>query len=185
MPADPTAALQALMACDVPGLDVAGVVDAAHRSRIVRGWLDAFDAALSARSDQLHASGQGLPAEELHSRRAACRRLRAAAAAAARRSWRRRPRWPTRLAAGEVGAEHADVIADLTSKLEPEIAESFFSHQATLADDAKFESPELFGRRCRNLLSRIEAQAGIDRDQRQRRQTRLSRRIDANGMHHL
>ena len=52
MPADPTSVLQALMACDVTALDVAGVVDVAHRSRIVRGWLDALDAAVSSRSEQ-------------------------------------------------------------------------------------------------------------------------------------
>jgi hypothetical protein len=38
MHVDPIPALQALAACHVPGLDVTGVVDAAHRSRQLRGW---------------------------------------------------------------------------------------------------------------------------------------------------
>ena len=100
------------MACDVPGLDVAGIVDAAHHSRIVRGWLDAFDAAVSTRSDQLHTTGQGIPAEELHARSGGV------SAAEGRRRGRRAkvldkaPSLADALAAGEVAAEHADVIAD-------------------------------------------------------------------------
>jgi hypothetical protein len=118
----------------------------------VRGWLDAFDAALSARSDQLHAAGRGVPAEELAAR------CGGVSAAEGRRRGRRSkvldkaPSLAEALATGAVGAEHADQIANITSRLEPQIAASFFEHQAALTEDAKTESPEVFGRRCRNLL---------------------------------
>src|SRR5688572_25911363 len=139
MHVDPIPALQALAACDVPGLDVTGIVDAAHRSRQVRGWLDAFDASLSARSDQLHSQGRGVPAEEVASR------CGGVSAAEGRRRGRRSkvldkaPSLAEALAAGAVGAEHADQMANITSRLEPEIAESFFSHEAALADQARLE----------------------------------------------
>ena len=185
MHVDPIPALQALAGCDVAGLDVAGIVDAAHRSRRVRGWLDAFDAALSARSDQLHAAGRGVAAEELAARCGGVSAVEGRRRGRRSRVLDKAPSLAAALAAGAVGAEHADQLANLTSRLEPEIAESFFSHEADLAVHAKGESPEVFGRRCRHLLSRLEAQAGIDRDQRQRRQTRLWRRIDSTGMHHV
>jgi hypothetical protein len=182
---DPVAALAVLAGCQVSGLDVTGTVDVTHRSRMVRGWLDAFDAAVGAHADQLHAAGHGVPADELQTRAGGV------SAAEGRRRQRRSkvlekaPSLADALASGRVGAEHADVMASVTSRLEPEIAESFFSYEADLAEQATGESPELFGRRCRNLLSRLEAQAGIERDERQRRQTRLSRRVDATGMYHL
>ena len=89
------------------------------------------------------------------------------------------------LADGTVSAEHADALADATWKLEPELVEAFFARQQSLADDARWQRPDVFRRTCRDLVMSLLAQAGVDRDARQRRDTSLSRRIDLDGMHHI
>ena len=183
--ADPTKALAGLVACEVAALDVAGTVVAARRVGELRGWLDAFEASLTAQINTLYAAGSGAPAADVHTR------CQGVSAAEGRRKDRRSkvlgdaPSFADALATGAVGAEHADALANVTAKLDDATKASFFDHEATLLADAKTSSPEDFQRRCRGLLTRIQHDQGIEHAERQRQQTRLSRRIDAHGMHHV
>ncbi|HZB39464.1 MAG TPA: DUF222 domain-containing protein [Ilumatobacter sp.] len=183
--ADPSLALAGLMVCDVTALDVAGTVDAGSRLRVLRGWLDSFEASLSAQINRLYAAGSGAPAAE------ALSRSQGVSAAEGRRRDRRSkaldeaPSFADALAAGAVGAEHADALANATAKLDEATKTSFLEHEAELLSDAKASSPEDFRRRCKRLLTKIEHDQGIERAERQRRETHLSRRIDVHGMHHI
>jgi hypothetical protein len=183
--ADPAQALAGLLACDPSSIDVVAATEASRRLREVRGWLDSFEASLTSRINELYAEGSGAPAADLHSR------CQGVSAAEGRRKDRRSevlieaPSFADALSIGAVGAEHADALANVTSKLDDVTKAAFFDHEAALLSDAERSTPEDFQRRCRGLLTRIQHDQGIGRAERQRQQTRLSRRINALGMHHV
>lgn len=182
---DPSLVFEALIHTDVAQLDVVGTIDASKRLRYVRGVLDSFEAQLTGRIGELHAQGQGAPAEETYTRN------QGVSAAEARRKQRRSkildeaPSFGEALATGAVGAEHADVLANVTAGLDDAIKASLLEHEGDLLAKATTSSPEDFKRTCQQTLAKVQHDAGVARAERQKSETRLSRRIDASGMHHV
>ena len=176
--ANPVAALAALAAVDVTACDVTGAIDAARRAKQVRGWLDRFDADLATQLNKLQERGEGAPTADVLSRN------QGISAAEARRRERHAkalddaPSFGDALATGTVTAEHADALANATTKLDDAVKGTFFDHEESLLDEASRLTPEKFGRHCRGLVDRITKDQGIERAERQRRQTTLSRSID-------
>ena len=78
----------------------------------------------------------------------------------------------------------ADIaLANTTAKLDDDTKTKLLDDEAELLDEARSMSPEQFGRSCRNRARRLERDAGIERNRRQRRQTFLSRKHNpATGM---
>ena len=95
------------------------------------------------------------------------------------------PAMADKLEAGEITGSHADALADVTSRLDDDVRAEFFEHDELLADDAARRTPEEFTRHCRDLIRSIERDQGVERDRRQRRETRLTKTIDHDGMYVL
>jgi hypothetical protein len=182
---DPALALEAMLASDVAGFDASAAVEALGDVRTVRGLVDRYEASVTSRLAHVHADGGGAPAADVHTKESGV------SAAEARRKERRAKTldavesFGDALATGAIGAEHVDALANVTGKLDDEVKAELLDREHDLLADAIRQTPEAFGRRCRELVNRIERDQGVERAERQRRETRLSRRVDQNGMHHL
>ena len=89
------------------------------------------------------------------------------------------------LANGDVSAEHADVLADLTAKVSDSVKAGFFDRDQELLATATTSSPEQFARHCRRVIARLERDQGIERNKQQRRDTCLSLSVQRDGMHRI
>ncbi len=177
--------MEAMLRCDVADLDATGVVHQARRLRSLRGVIDARDAALAARTTAMYEAGEGAPASDVITRN-----QNVSSAEAKRRERRGKVLAKTEafadaLSTGTVTAEHADALANATAKLDHAVADEFFAREAELLASATTETPERFARHCRNLANQLTRDHGVARNQRQRRETRISRKIDTEGMYQL
>src|SRR5262245_36012240 len=185
MSRDPHLDLAAVLACDAWTLGTAEAIAMLARVRSLRGLLDRFEADVTTRVNELYAQGRSVPASDVLSRNG-----HVSAAEARRRERRakaleRAKSFGDALAAGQVSAEHADALANLTGKLDDTVKDEFFEHEATLLDRATTSSPEQFSRHCRDLITRLERDGGLARNEQQRRDTRVTRKVTPDGMHHL
>ena len=182
---DPAAAVRAAFPADIALLDGAQAAEAFGRIKSVRGFIDSYEARLTAHVQQLNAAGQSAPAADLHTRNGGV------SADEARRKERRAealehaPSLADELAAGTVTAGHADALANATTRVDDEILAQLFEHEASLAADATRTTPEEFGRNCRDMIRHLERDAGVERAERQRRETRLTKKVDREGMYVL
>jgi hypothetical protein len=174
---DPVNVLAALCATDVTAAD-GGVCGSLLGSvRQVRGWLDAYEATVTTRLRVLHAAG-GAPAAAEHARHGGV------SSAEGRRRDRRSktieeaPSFGDALAAGAIGAEHVDALANATAQLPDDVKAAVLDHEAGLLADATRQTPEQFGRTCRDLAQLVAGDSGLSRNERQRRDTYLSRRVN-------
>jgi hypothetical protein len=182
---DPHVDLAGVLGCDVPGLDIAHAIRELGRVKRLRGLLDRFEASVASRIDQLHTQGvsahacdviarhQGLSAAEARRRQ---RRAEALANAA---------KFADALAAGRLGAEHADALANATVKIDDAVKAEFFAGQDDLLKRAEHSTPEEFARHCRTTVARLERDNGLARNQQQRRDSRLTIKPLADGMHQI
>jgi hypothetical protein len=185
MGCDPHTDLAAVLACDVASRGVAELVSMLAALRRLRGLLDSVEAGVNSRLSELAEHGSAAPAADVLARNA-----HVSAKEAARRERRAKALANTKafgeaLANGAVTAEHADVLADLTTKLTDTVKASFFDLDDQLTTKAAGLSPERFSRHCRNLISRLERDEGIERNQQQRRDTYLTITVQGDGMHRI
>lgn len=176
---DPQAALAVLVACDPAIVDTDHALAHLGRVRDVRGWLDAFEARLTNRIDELHTAGAvSAPVEDLHSRcqgvspREGKRRKRRAEAV------KDAPAFGEALASGEIAAEHTDALANATFTLDADTKTKLLEGEARLVEFATHSTPEQFGRHCRNEIDRIRRDLGVERARRQRERMCLTKKID-------
>ena len=147
--------------------------------------LASFEAAVNTRLSELHQQGRRAPATDVLARNAhlsakeAARRERRAAALAKTKAF------GEALANGDVAAEHADVLADLTTKLDDELQASFFGREPGTGR----QSHELVAGTVRPALPqrdrRLEHDQGIERNRQQRRDTYLTFSVQRDGMHRI
>jgi hypothetical protein len=99
----------------------------------------------------------------------------------------RNPTLEDKLRAGEVSAEHVDVLARGAKQLEPAQRESLFGeHGERLAEIAARATPEEFARAVKQAVNQVSADDGLSRLERQKRATRLRTWTDRDtGMVHL
>ena len=178
-PADPAQALRVLTDAVVVSADSDTCASLLGTVRQLRGWVDSFEAAVTSRMRELHATAGAAPAADLHTR------CGGVSAAEGRRKDRRSktideaPSFGDALAAGDVGAEHVDALAAATSRLDDDTKTALLDREDDLLADATRMTPEQFGRSCRDLARRLERDQGIGRNTRQRRDTYLSRKLNA------
>jgi hypothetical protein len=182
-PTEPSLALRVLTSATVRSADSEVCAELLGAVKLLRGWIDSFEADVTSRVRQLHATSGAVPAADLHTR------YGGVSAAEAKRKERRSeaiddaPSFGEALASGDVGAEHVDALAAATSKLNDDVKAALLDHEDHLLADASRMTPEQFGRSCRELARRLERDQGIERNARQRRDTYLSRKLNgATGM---
>jgi hypothetical protein len=185
MAPNPAADLAALIACDAGSLGTAETVAGLQRVRRLRGLLDRIEADLTNRADELYRAGNGAPATDLLTRN-----QNVSAAEGRRRQRRAKALAKTKafgeaLAEGAVTAEHADALANATAKLDEAVAEQFFGREHELLSKATCTTPEQFARHCTQLATKLERDEGLARNEQQRRETRLTRKIGPDGMYDL
>lgn len=146
--------------------------------RCVRGWLDAIEAGVARRISELHRSADGAPAADVLSQ------VGGVSAAEGRRRERRSdtltqaPVFAGRLADGAVGVEHVDLLASTMAHCPDHIRAALVDAQHDLVEAAASLSPERFGRYVRDTVRTLEHDAGIERDQRQRRDSYLTQQLN-------
>ena len=185
MGSDPHADLAAVLGCDIASGGLAELVAVLRTAGRLRGLLDSVEAAVNARLSELHQQGSGAPAADVLARNA-----NISAKEAARRERRSKALLKTKafgeaLAKGEVTAEHADVLAELTAKVTESVKSSFFDLDDQLVAKAASLSPERFAGHCRKVISRLERDEGIERNRQQRRDTYLTVTTQRDGMHRI
>ncbi|MEY2958762.1 MAG: hypothetical protein RLZZ01_1330 [Actinomycetota bacterium] len=167
--------LSRLESVEVATLDAAGCATVLGDVRRVRGWLDAFEAQITSRATELHRTAGAAPAADVHTR------CGGVSAAEGRRKQRRSetidevPGFGEALGAGRIGAEHVDALANATTKLGDDVKDSLLGAADSLLSAATTLTPEQFGRHVRDEIRRLERDNGLERDDRQRRDTFLSR----------
>ena len=180
---NPADTLRVLLPEDVSVLDTTRASETLHTVKTCRGFLDAYEARLTRHINRLHADGASAPAADLHTRDRGVSSKEAKQKERRAEALEHAPSLADKLETGDVTAAHADALADATSRLDAETKTEFFGHQELLADDATRRTPEEFARNCRDLIRSIERDRGLERDQRQRRDTRLTKAIDRDGMY--
>lgn len=88
------------------------------------------------------------------------------------------------LAAGDCTTAHVDAITAATKHLDDAAKGRFAAHGRKLADEARFDTPAEFSRRCRDLAAQLCADDGVERQERLRRQRTVTRWSDPDGMCH-
>lgn len=182
---DPAAAVRAVLPADVALLDGAGAAEVFGQIRAVRGFIDSYEARLTAHVQHLSVAGQSAPAADLHTRNGGVSANEARQKERRAEALEQAPSLADQLADGAVTAGHADALANATTRVDDEILAEFFEHEAALATDAARMTPEEFGRNCRDMIRRLERDAGVERAERQRRETRLTKQVDREGMYVL
>lgn len=181
----PAHALEAMLTDVVDEFDQARATAALGHVKTLRGFADRYEARVTSRLHALHERGESAPAADLHTRHGGV------SSGEARRKERRAgaldraPAVASALSDGSIGAEHADALANATSGADDEVVASFFDLDADLAADAVRMTPSEFAKNCRELVRSLERDQGIERAERQRRETRLTKRIDREGMYVL
>jgi hypothetical protein len=180
-----TNVLGELLPDDVATLDSQQVSDRLRTVRTCRGWLDAYEATLTRRIGRLNAEGASAPPADLHTRDGGVSSKEAKQKERRAKALEEAPSLADQLAAGGCTASHADALADVTSRLDEATRAAFFDHEEWIAADAGRSTPEEFARNCRDLLRGIERDQGLARGQRQRRDTKLTKTVDRDGMYLL
>jgi hypothetical protein len=167
-PVDPHAMFTSLVHADPATLTMSEVVATLQMFRVVQGWMDHFQARLLSPSNQLDVS-----AAEVLIRNAGISAAEAKAKDRRSKALEEAPSFSDALAAGAVSAGHTDALANATSRLDQPTKDLFLGHEAALLDQATHSTPEEFARHCRQLKDRIAKDQGIERSERQKRDTTL------------
>lgn len=183
---DPVATVASLEAIDFASCPSAKGPEIARRMKQLRGWLDSFEVGYTNWVNALYAQGSGAPAADVHTRN------QGVSAAEARKRERRAgvvkdaPLFGEALANGDIAAEHADALANATSRLDDATKAELLEHEARLVEFATHATPEKFARHCRNQLDLIRRRHGIELARRQREAMHLTKKIDpVSGMYTL
>lgn len=179
----PAEALSALLPADVTALDAPAAATALSTVKSVRGYLDAYEARVTSRLQSLHAEGESAPAADLHTRNGGISSKEAKAKERRAEALDQAPSLADKLAEGEVTAAHADALANASCRLDDDTRRALYDRESDLAADAARMSPDEFAKNLRDLVHHIERDQGIERDRRQRNQTRLTKTVDREGMY--
>jgi Domain of unknown function (DUF222) len=179
----PAQALSVLLPGDIGGLDASGAATALATVKSVRGFLDAYEARITSHVRSLHADGESAPAADLHTRNGGITSKEARAKERRAEALEQAPSLADKLADGDVTAAHADALANAGCRLDDDTRRELYDHESDLAADATRMTPDEFAKSVRDLIRRIERDQGIERDRRQRNQTRLTKTIDREGMY--
>jgi hypothetical protein len=176
-------AVTALVAVEVATADEAALGAACRRVRRVQGFLDAFVAAASRRSEELKAAGQGRGAETMLTRNNKVSGRQARQTVRRGEALDKAPALNDALAAGTVSAAHVDAFGNAVHRAGQAGRVALIARQQSLAARAATESPEEFAVSCQRVAALADDNGGVDAARRQRQATRLRRwRDEASGM---
>lgn len=183
---DPVATLQWLVRCDIGACDSTGASDVTRKIAAVRGWLDSLEADLACHMRSMFERGESLPAAELFTRDANISKAEADKRERRAEAITCAPAFGDALSHGDINAEHTDALANATANVDDQVRAEFFDRQHELLDKAKSMTPRDFSRHCRDEIRRLETDHGIERFERQRRDTSLRTSIcSRTGMYKL
>lgn len=171
---------------DPAALDVGGVAAGLRDLNRVKGFIAEREHALARRADELAAAGSGAPASEVLGAASHCSRQAAEKTARRAEVLEDLPAVAAQLTKGRIGTEHADALAQVTRRLDDSDRESLQSLDAELAQTAAASTPGQFRRHLERVCDHLAADKGIERAERQRRASMLSKGInDETGMYWL
>ena len=175
--------VEALEGVDVARVSAAGCSNLLLDVRRVRGWLDAFEARVSSRADELAAAGSGASSVDLHTR---CSGDSAADSVKKQRRaevLRQAPSFGGALSDGLISAGHVDAFTAAAANTTDDVKASLFDAQDELAEQASSMRPDEFKRHLQATVRGLERSNGLERNQRQRNGTFIMRRLNmATGM---
>ncbi|MEI6497910.1 MAG: DUF222 domain-containing protein, partial [Actinomycetota bacterium] len=177
------AVVEVLEGVDVAVVSAAGCSNLLLDVRRVRGWLDAFEARVTTRVDELAAAGSGASSVDVHTR------CSGDSAADSLRKQRRAkvlgdaPSFGEALSEGRISAGHVDALANAAANTTDDVKASLFDAQDELAEQASSMKADQFKRHLQATVRGLERSNGLERNQRQRNGTFIMRRLNmANGM---
>ena len=178
--------VEQLEALDAAALDVGGVAAGLRDLNRVKGFVAEREHALARRADELAAAGSGAAASEVLGAASHCSRQAAEKTARRAEVLEELPAVAAQLAKGRIGTEHADVLAQVTRRLADSDRGALHSLDTELAQTAAASTPGQFRRHLERVCDHLAADKGIERAERQRRATTLSKGInDETGMYWL
>jgi hypothetical protein len=167
-------------ACADTGADAAAVTAALVAVRELDGWLASRKALLVAQLQEVSSFPEATIAE-------ADRTSVGVAAKATERSetLAATPRLADALGDGAITAAHVDAVTRTSKRLDPDQREELCERADGLVAVAAAGTVDEFRRRLELEAKRLQTDDGIDRLERQRRATRVSTRVDPEGMWNL
>jgi hypothetical protein len=171
---------------DADVLDAGGIAAALRNLNRVKGFVAHVEHALARRADELAAAGSGAPATEILGAATHCSRQAAEKLARRAAVLDELPAVAAQLGKGRIGTEHADALAQAARRLDDGDRQSLHSLDDELARTAAATTPGQFRRHLERLCDHLAADQGVERAERQRRATTLSKGInDETGMYWL
>ncbi len=163
-----------------PAADAALISSGLVAIREVRAWLDAQQAGLVTSLRQVESFAEKTIAE------AAKTSLGAASKTAERSATlTETPKLAEALEDGAITADHVDAVTRTSKKLDAGQRKKLFERVDQLGDVAAAATVDEFRRRVELEATRLQTDDGMDRLERQRRATRVSSWVDAEGMWNL
>ena len=175
--ADPVALIEQVIAADVATFDAASVAEGCRTVARLRGVLDAFEAALLARSVELHAAGAGAAPVDVLTNHSHVSGRQARQAVARSEALTAIPLLGAALSEGSVSAGHTDALMRVAGRLDDRTKDALLAEGPLLVGVARRVSPEAFERQCKRLADSL-GDGGLGEFERQRRQTRLRHWVD-------
>ncbi|MGB0111894.1 MAG: DUF222 domain-containing protein [Ilumatobacteraceae bacterium] len=166
--------------CESADVDAAGVEAALVAVRELSGWAESRRSMLVSKLDGLSSFPESVIASSSKSSLGAASRVRDRATTLAST-----PKLADALADGAVTAEHVDVVTRGSRQLDETQRAELLGRVESLVDVAVAATVEQFSSRVSLEVKRIQADDGVDRLERQRRNTRLGSWVDGDGMWNL
>jgi hypothetical protein len=163
-----------------PAADAALISSGLVAIREARAWLDAQQAGLVTSLRQVESFAEKTIAEAAKTSLGAASKTteRSATLTAT-------PKLGDALEAGAITADHIDAVTRASKKLEPAQRKELFERVDQLGAVAAAATVDEFRRRVELEATRLQSDDGMDRLERQRRATRVSSWVDAEGMWNL
>ena len=182
----PGVRLQRLEALDVSKLSAVEANAALRDLATIRGRADQIEAAVARRIAALHAEGQAVPVADALANSGHASRRTAEKAERRADTLGRVPALDAALGTGRVGAEHADALANATSRLSDEQRTTVFERDDEITELATAHSPDGFRQKMTKLIDDITNDDGRERAEQQRAAASASMKVDdGTGMHLL
>ncbi|HWL44743.1 MAG TPA: DUF222 domain-containing protein [Ilumatobacter sp.] len=181
----PVATLSALGSVDVGSADAVACNRWLGDLKQVQGWVDAMRARVTSRLDALATAGESFGSEQSHSRCSGMSGREAGKQKERANTLDQADGFADALAAGDVTGEHIDKLANVAKSLDDQARAALFDRSDELLEHAQSHDPGRFGRHVRDVANQLAADAGAERERRQRAQTWLSWKLDGDGMYEL
>jgi hypothetical protein len=165
----------------------AGEVAASVRDlQRLKGFVADVEHGLARRAAVLADAGSGAPASDVLGRAGNCSPREAARVARRAETLGEMPAMSTQLRKGHIGTEHADALTTVAGRLDADERQALLSLDDELAISAASSTPAQFRRHVERVADQLRADRGLERAERQRRATSLSKGINAEtGMYWL